>query len=213
MIRLLLLLTACPAAPGPRPVEVATETPRAAPAPAAGQEAAIFAAGCFWCSEKDFEKVPGVVAVDSGYAGGWKDEPSYEQVGMGLTGHTEAIRVVYDPKQVSYGELLDWFWHHVDPFDGEGQFCDRGSQYRPAVLPLDPAQRTAAEASKAMIEQRLGRPVAVKLEEPGTFWLAETYHQDFYKKNPEHYERYRLGCGRDARVEAIWAAVDPAGLH
>jgi peptide-methionine (S)-S-oxide reductase len=180
------------------------EVPQAAPAVPAGQAEAIFAAGCFWCSESDFEKVPGVVSVVSGYAGGREEHPTYYAVGTGATGHTEAIRVLYDPQKVSYEKLLDWYWHHVDPTDGGGQFCDRGSQYRPAILPVDDAQRAAAQASLASVEQQLGKKVAVKLETPGTFWVAEAYHQDFYKTNPAHYQRYRTGCGRDARIAEIW---------
>jgi peptide-methionine (S)-S-oxide reductase len=201
-------LGACRGGPAPTgTVAVAADVPMAAAPVKKGQAEAIFASGCFWCSEKDFEKVDGVLEVESGYAGGKLDHPTYKQVGTGITGHTEAIRVVYDPKKVSYETLLDWYWHHVDFFDGGGQFCDRGSQYRPAILPLDETQRTAAEKSKAGIEAKFGKSVAVKLEDPGTFWVAEEYHQDFYKKNPSHYERYRMGCGRDARVAAIWAAV------
>lgn len=209
---LLALVAACQLAAGPTS-KTAQEQPQAARPVPAGQSVAIFAAGCFWCSEKDFEKVPGVIEVESGFAGGTKDKPTYREVGAGTTGHTEAVRVIYDPKKVSYEQLLDWYWHHVDPFDAGGQFCDRGSQYRPAILPLDEAQRKAAEASKFAIEQTFARPVAVKLEQPGTFWLAEAYHQDFYKTNADHYERYRRGCGRDARVEAVWAEVDPTGVH
>jgi peptide-methionine (S)-S-oxide reductase len=187
------------------------EVPQAAEPVKKGQAEAIFAAGCFWCSEKDFEKLEGVIEVESGYAGGSTKNPTYYQVGSGATGHTEAIRVIYDPDKITYEDLLTWYWHHVDPFDGSGQFCDRGSQYRPAILPLDDAQRKAAAESKARIQQLLGKEVAVDLEAPGTFWVAEGYHQDFYKKKPAHYSRYRTGCGRDARVRAIWKGVtDPA---
>jgi peptide-methionine (S)-S-oxide reductase len=183
------------------------EVPTAAAPLAEGQAEAIFASGCFWCSEYDFEKVPGVIDAVSGYAAGRTRNPTYAQVGSGATGHTEALRVVYDPSKVSYDELLTYFWDHVDPFDGGGQFCDRGSQYRPAILPVDDAQRTAAQASLRAFEARAGRQVALKIEDPGTFWVAETYHQDFYKKNPSHYKRYRVGCGRDRRIEQIRAEL------
>lgn len=186
------------------------EVPQAADPVEEGQAEAIFAAGCFWCSEKDFEKLDGVIDAVSGYAGGTVNNPTYRQVGRGATGHTEALRVIYDPETITYDALLTYYWHHVDPFDGDGQFCDRGSQYRPAILPVDAAQRKKAATSTARIETLFGRPVAVKLEEPGTFWVAETYHQDFYKKKPGHYNRYRTGCGRDAKVRQIWSGVtDP----
>lgn len=191
-------------------VEPAAEVPQAAPPLPAGQAEAIFAAGCFWCSESDFEKVPGVAAVVSGYAGGRVDHPTYYAVGSGATGHTEAVRVVYDPTKVTYEVLLDWYWHHVDPTDGSGQFCDRGSQYRPAIFPVNEAQRKAAAASAAAVATQLGRPLAVQLEVPGTFWVAEAYHQDFYKTHADHYQRYREGCGRDRRIEQVWAGV-PTG--
>lgn len=185
-----------------------TEVPQAAEALKKGQAEAIFASGCFWCSESDFEKLPGVIDAVSGYAAGETQNPTYSQVGLGVTGHTEALRVIYDPKKVTYDELLHYFWRHVDPFDAGGQFCDRGSQYRPAILPVNAEQRAAAEKSKAETQALLGQEIVVKIEDPGTFWVAESYHQDFYKKNPGHYGRYRLGCGRDRRVKAIWAGKD-----
>jgi peptide-methionine (S)-S-oxide reductase len=177
--------------------------PAAAPVPE-GKAEAIFAAGCFWCSESDFEKVAGVISVESGYAGGHVAGATYEEVGAGGTGHTEAIRVIYDPGRVSYEILLNWYWRHVDFTDGKGQFCDRGSQYRPAILPVNAEQRAQAEKSRAELEQRLGRQkVGVTIEEPGTFWVAEDYHQDFYKKSPTRYAYYRRACGRDERVESL----------
>lgn len=182
-----------------------TEVPQAAPALKKGQAEAIFASGCFWCSESDFEKVPGVLDAVSGYAAGSTKNPTYYQVGSGATGHTEALRVIYNPKKVTYDELLDYFWRHVDLFDGSGQFCDRGSQYRPAILPVSDEQRTAAKASLKRTQALFDKEIQVKIEEPGTFWVAEEYHQDFYKKEPAHYGRYRLGCGRDRRIKQIWA--------
>lgn len=209
----LLLVVACrtttpapPATPStPAPAPVVDDMPTAAGPVAADQAEAIFAAGCFWCAEKDFEKLPGVISVHSGYAGGQKPSPTYKEVGGGSTGHTEAIRVVYDPAALDYSALLHHFWRHVDPFDAGGQFCDRGSQYRPAILPVTPEQRAAAEASKGETATLLGQAIAVTIEDPGPFWLAETYHQDFYLKSPERYNAYRTGCGRDARTRAVWA--------
>jgi peptide-methionine (S)-S-oxide reductase len=214
-LSLLVLLAACHVRgtadahqPGP-----ALDVPAAAAPVAKNQAEAIFAAGCFWCSEKDFEKVDGVIEVESGYAGGQTVAPTYRTVGSGTTGHTEAIRVIYDPKKVTYEALLDYFWHHVDAFDAGGQFCDRGSQYRPAILPVNDAQREAAKRSVAAIELTFERPVALALEEPGTFWVAETYHQDFYKKSPDRYNSYRSACGRDAKIAKIWSQVEELGAH
>lgn len=215
MIRLatafLLSMTACKVGTPTNATAEAPKTPVAAAPLAPGQAEAVFAAGCFWCIESDFEKVPGVIDAVSGYAGGFKDNPTYRQVGLGVTGHTEAIRVIYDPNTVQYAELLDYFWHHVDPFDGGGQFCDRGSQYRPAIFPGSDIERAAAEASKTALETTFKTPTAVEIITLGTFWVAEDYHQDFYKTNPDHYQRYRLGCGRDARVKAIWDQAGSSG--
>lgn len=188
------------------------EVPQAAEPVKRGQAEAIFASGCFWCSESDFEKVDGVIDAVSGYAAGSTKNPTYYQVGSGATGHTEALRVIYDPKEVTYDELLHYYWRHVDPFDAGGQFCDRGSQYRPAILPVSEEQRKKAEQSKAETQALLGEEIVVKIEDPGTFWVAEEYHQDFYKKNPGHYGRYRLGCGRDRRIQQIWAGVQGADV-
>lgn len=180
---------------------------QAAPPPPPGLAIAIFATGCFWCSESDFEKAPGVREVHSGYAGGTVSNVRYEQVTAGNTGHAEAVRVVFDPKETSYERLLSWFWTHSDPFDGGGQFCDRGASYRPVIFPIDEGQRAAAQKSKAEIEIRLGRTLAVTIEDPGTFWVAEDYHQDFHRTNTLRYSSYRLGCGRDRRIEAARAEL------
>ena len=177
---------------------------RAAPPPADGRAVAIFAGGCFWCMEGPFEAIDGVDAVLSGYAGGPERGPSYREVSSGSTGHAEAVHVTFDPSVVSYERLLDVFWHNVDPLDGGGQFCDRGHHYRTAIFPVDDAQRAAAQASKAQIEEQLGRRVATELEQTAEFWIAEDYHQDFYRTNPAHYTRYRTGCGRDARLREVW---------
>jgi len=176
----------------------------AAKPPPAGLAVATFAAGCFWCTESDFDKAAGVVSTTSGYIGGSKANPTYYEVGNGRTGHTEGVRVVYDPKRVSYQKLLDVYWRNVDPFDARGQFCDKGSQYRPEIFAHDAEQKQLAEASKAEVEKKLKRPVVVKITPASTFYVAEDYHQDYYNKNPVRYKFYRYNCGRDARLEAIW---------
>ncbi len=196
-----LLLTTLACAGDPK----STDKPTPPPPLKAGQAEAIFAMGCFWCGESDFEHLPGVIDAVSGYAGSERDAPTYHTVSTGLTGYTEAVRVVYDPKKLDYATLLDYFWHHIDPTDGGGQFCDRGSEYRSAVFPIDDAQRSAAVASRAGVEATLGQPVATQVENVGKFWVAEAYHQNFWKTNPDHYQRYRAGCGRDAKVAAVWA--------
>ena len=172
----------------------------------AGQAAtAIFAGGCFWCVEADFDKVPGVIATQSGYAGGKLQNPTYEQVSAGGTGHAEAVRVTYDPAQVSYEKLLDFFWHHVDPTVKDRQFCDVGNQYRTAIFYQDDAQRNAAQASKATLEKSGRLPgIYTEIALAGVFYPAEEYHQDYYKKNPIRYKFYRTSCGRDKRVEEVW---------
>jgi peptide-methionine (S)-S-oxide reductase len=180
----------------------------AAAAPAA-PATAVFAGGCFWCEETAFEGVPGVLSVTSGYAGGQEKSPTYEQVSAGRTGHAESVRVAFDPARISYAKLLDIFWHNVDPFDGGGQFCDRGNQYRPAIFYADDAQRREAEASKARLESepKFKGQIKVQIAPAGVFTPAEEYHQDYYKKNPAHYQQYRQGCGRDARLKQIWGAA------
>lgn len=169
---------------------------------------AIFGSGCFWCTESDFDKVPGVVATTSGYTGGTVPNPTYDIVGSGRSGHVEVVQVTYDPSKVSYKQLLEVYWRNVDPFDGAGQFCDKGSHYRPAIFTADAEQKKLAEESKAEKVKELATkfkfPVAVAIEDAKTFTAAEEYHQDFYKKNPAHYNRYRTGCGRDARLKQIW---------
>lgn len=166
---------------------------------------AIFAGGCFWCVEADFEKLPGVVSAESGYTGGSVANPTYKQVSHGGTGHAEAVRVVYDPGKVSYEQLVDYFWHHIDPTVKDQQFCDVGSQYRSAIFYENDRQRAIAEASKAALEKS-GRFTHVYTEvvPAGTFYPAEAYHQDYYSKNPIRYRYYRFGCGRDARVAEVW---------
>jgi peptide-methionine (S)-S-oxide reductase len=167
---------------------------------------ALFAGGCFWCEETAFEGVPGVSAVISGYTGGFKKNPTYEEVSSGSTGHAESVRVVYDPSKISYARLLEIFWHSVDPLSAGGQFCDRGTQYRSAIFYLDDAQKKAAEESKKQIEAQLKQPVATEVVKAGEFYPAEEYHQDFFKKNPTRYYSYRLGCGRDRRLKELWGS-------
>lgn len=166
---------------------------------------AIFASGCFWCTEADFEKLPGVLAAESGYIGGKTPNPSYEQVSAGSTGHTEAVRVTYDPSRVSFSSLLDHFWKNVDPTVKNRQFCDVGSQYRSALFYQNDAERNAIEASKEAI-LKTGRIKQIHTEVlPVTqFYPAEEYHQDYYKKNPLRYKYYRTSCGRDQRLADIW---------
>jgi len=188
---------------------IATAARAAAPAaPAtvpAGAATAIFAGGCFWCIEKDFEKLPGVIEVESGYTAGKRANPSYEEVSAGSTGHTEAVRVIYDPQKVSYPQLVDYFWRHIDPTVKDRQFCDVGSQYRSGIYWQNEAERKVAEGSReALIKSGKFKTIHTELAPATTFWLAEAYHQDYYKKNPIRYNYYRTGCGRDARVEEIW---------
>ena len=166
-------------------------------------ETAIFAAGCFWCIEKDMEKVKGVKSVVSGYTGGTLENPTYKQVGTQKTGHYEAVRVTYDPTVVSYEQLLSVFWRNHDPFDPRGQFCDKGASYRAAIFPLNEEQRTAAEKSLEETQKRFSIKIVTPILEAKTFYLAEGYHQDYYKKNPVRYKFYRWNCGRDQRLEEI----------
>jgi len=172
----------------------------------ANRATAVFAGGCFWCEETAFEGVPGVVAVISGYTGGQVPNPTYEQVSSGVTGHAESVQVIYDPSKISYEKLLDIFWHNVDPFQANGQFCDHGNQYRSAIFYRDETQRKAAEASRARLEEepRFKGKIVTQIVPASTFYPAEEYHQDFYKKNPVRYHSYRAGCGRDARLKEIW---------
>ncbi len=180
-------------------------TVKAAPIEA-GQAEAIFAGGCFWCIEKDFEKLDGVIEAESGYTGGDEKGPAYKQVGYGLTGHLEGIRVIYDPEKVTYPELVHYFFRHVDPTQTDGQFCDRGAHYTTAVFVMNDEERKIAEAAKKKAAEELGQKVHTPIRDAKDFWLAEDYHQDFYKKNPDHYQRYRTGCGRDARVQELWGS-------
>jgi len=172
-------------------------------------EKATFAAGCFWCTEEAFEKVPGVVSAVSGYIGGSVKNPTYEQVSGGRTGHTEAVEVTFDPAKVSYDKLLDVFWVNHDPTVTSRQFCDSGSQYRPGIFTHGDEQKRLAEASKAKFEKlkTFRQPILTPIEPAGQFWPAEAYHQDFYKKNSAHYTFYVTGCGRYARLDNLWGPL------
>jgi peptide-methionine (S)-S-oxide reductase len=165
---------------------------------------AIFAGGCFWCMEPPFDKTEGVISTTSGYTGGAKVNPTYEEVSSGTTGHFESVKVEYDPAKVSYEKLLAVYWPNVDPFDASGQFCDKGGQYRSAIFYGNDKEKELAEASKKQMEAKLGKPIVTLIQPASTFYPAEDYHQDYYKKNPLHYKFYRYGCGRDARLEAVW---------
>jgi peptide-methionine (S)-S-oxide reductase len=180
---------------------------------AAPRATAIFAGGCFWCMEGPFEKLKGVLSVTSGYSGGQKRNPTYEEVGSGGTGHAESVQIVYEPDKVSYETLLEVFWHNIDPVSANGQFCDRGSQYRSAIFYLDEAQKAAALASKKALEDsgRFKQKIVTEIVAAGPFYPAEEYHQDFYKRNPLRYNTYRMGCGRDARLKELWG--EAAGGH
>ena len=169
-------------------------------------ETAIFAGGCFWCVESDFEKHNGIVEAIPGYTGGHKGDPTYEEVSSGLSGHLEAVRVLYDPRIISYAALLDIFWKHVDPTDQGGQFVDRGAQYRTAIFFHTPQQKEAAESSKLALSQsgRFDRPIATEILPIQQFYPAEEYHRKYYKKNPIRYKFYRANSGRDQFLKKVW---------
>jgi peptide-methionine (S)-S-oxide reductase len=167
---------------------------------------ATFAGGCFWCMEPPYDKLPGVISTTSGYMGGSKRFPTYEEVSTGTTGHTEVVQIVYDPSKVTYEKLLEVFWRNIDPTVRDRQFCDVGSQYRTAIFHHDDEQKRLAEASKAALEKSkpFKAPIVTPVQAAGEFWPAEDYHQDFYKKNPVRYKYYRTGCGRDERLKELW---------
>ncbi len=167
-------------------------------------ETAIFAGGCFWCMEPPFDKLDGVVSTTSGYIGGHQKDPSYKQVSAGVTGHTEAVAIVFDPNKVSYKKLLEVFWVNIDPLNDRGQFCDFGTQYRTGIFYLDDNQRKLAEESRQKIINKLGKPVATEITAATTFYPAEDYHQNYYQVNPVRYNYYRWSCGRDRRLKELW---------
>jgi peptide-methionine (S)-S-oxide reductase len=167
---------------------------------------AIFAGGCFWCMEADYEKQAGVTGVVSGFTGGMLPNPTYSG---NHQGHFEAVEVTYDPAIVDYAELLDVFWKNVDPFDNQGQFCDKGPSYRSAIFPGSESEKVLAEQSKAKVAARFsGQTVYTEIRDRGQFWPVEEYHQDYYLKNPVRYKYYRWNCGRDQRLEQLWGAED-----
>jgi methionine-S-sulfoxide reductase len=161
--------------------------------------------------EEAFEKVPGVLSAVSGYIGGKVANPTYQQVSSGRTGHTEAVRVTYDPQKVTYRQLVDWFWRNIDPVDARGQFCDKGSQYRSGIFYRDEAQKAAAEESKRALEAsgRFKQPIVTEITAAGPFYPAEDYHQDYYRKNEKRYQFYKYGCGRVQRLEQLWGKATP----
>ncbi len=171
-----------------------------------GQAVATFAGGCFWCMEPPYDKLPGVSATISGYIGGRTLNPTYQEVSSGSTGHAEALQVIYDPKKVSYEKLLEVYWVNVDPTVKDRQFCDSGHPYRTPISYHADAQKKAAEASKVALEKSkpFKEAIVTPIEMAGTFYPAEDYHQDYYKKNPVRYNFYRSGCGRDARLKQLW---------
>jgi peptide-methionine (S)-S-oxide reductase len=203
-ILLLLLLAGC---------GVETQDREAAyePVPGIEGDTAIFAGGCFWCMEPPFDVLDGVHSTTSGFVGGDLENPSYDQVTAGGTGHTEAVQVVYDPEVIGYDELLHVFWRNIDPLDNEGQFCDRGAHYRPGIFYLDAEQETLALASRQELDEsgRFDRPIVAEVTRATPFWPAEEYHQGYYLKNPDHYRNYRQGCGRDQRLRQLWGDEAP----
>jgi peptide-methionine (S)-S-oxide reductase len=178
---------------------------------ASATEKATFAGGCFWCVEADFDKVPGVLATTSGYIGGTVANPTYNQVAAKKTGHAEAVEITYDPAQVSYAQLLEKFWRSIDPTTVDRQFCDVGSPYRSAIFTHGPAQMAAAQASLRALEKTkpFKEAIVTTILPASTFYPAEDYHQDYYKKNPLRYQYYRKSCGRDARLEQLWGKPLP----
>ncbi len=177
----------------------------------AGAASAIFAGGCFWCVEFDFEGLPGVYEAESGYTGGHTVNPGYYQVAMGGTGHTEAVRVYYDPARISYAQLVDFFWRHIDPTVRNRQFCDRGEQYRTGIYWQNDAERAAAETSRdSLLASGRFPTIYTEIAPASAFYRAEETHQDYYRKNPLRYTYYRAACGRDARVAQVWG-TPPAG--
>jgi peptide-methionine (S)-S-oxide reductase len=199
MLRRFCLLLAIAAAVATAPVSAQTK-------PTSGLDTAIFAGGCFWCMEPPYDQLPGVVSTTSGYIGGQTKNPTYEQVSGGKTGHTEAVQVVFDPKKVTYQKLLEVFWRNIDPTTANAQFCDHGSQYRSGIFFLNEEQHRLAVASREQVERTkpFREPIVTEITRATTFYPAEDYHQDYYKKNPLRYKFYRANCGRDSRLEQLW---------
>jgi peptide-methionine (S)-S-oxide reductase len=183
-----------------------SNVPRPSVAESGEPAKAYFAGGCFWCMEEVFEKVDGVVAAVSGYMGGTVQDPSYEDVSSGRTGHAESVEVLYDPSKVTYNQLLEAFWRNVDPITPNAQFCDHGTQYRAAIFYQNDQEKRFAEESKQAIEQskRFSQPIVTQIVMASRFYVAEEYHQDFYKKNPIRYKFYKYNCGRAQRLDELW---------
>lgn len=212
-LTLCFALIGCGGAASTSPTANASGEPSAVSPPVAPQNraTAVFAGGCFWCMEKPFDNLQGVISTTSGYSGGLVERPTYELVTQGVTGHYEVVQVEYDKSRVSYQQLLDVYWKQVDPFDARGQFCDKGKSYQAAIFPNGPDETAAAQASKSAVERQFpGQTITVAILPAKAFWLAEDYHQDYYIKNPVRYSYYRTACGRDARLRAIWG--DPASI-
>jgi len=200
--RILLALLALGGLAGP--FASAAQAPAGPPPP--GLAVATFAGGCFWCMEPPFDELPGVISTTSGYTGGQKKNPTYEEVSAGGTGHTESVEVVFDPAKVTYQQLLDVFWKNIDPTTPDRQFCDVGSQYRSAIFYHSDEQKRLAMASKKTIDDsgRFKQPVVTEIVPAAPFYHAEEYHQDYYKKNPIRFKYYKFGCGRAKRLEQLW---------
>ncbi|MGY0797514.1 peptide-methionine (S)-S-oxide reductase MsrA [Lysobacter sp. A286] len=208
LVALLPLLTALAACAQSGSGERSVSDAQQAAAPSTDIAVAVFAGGCFWCMEPPYDQLPGVLSTTSGYIGGTVANPTYEQVSAGTTGHAEAVQVKYDPRQVSYEKLLEVFWHNIDPVAVDRQFCDIGDQYRSAIFTIGEDQQRLAEASKRTWQAsgRFERPIATQVVVATTFYPAETYHQDYYEKNPIRYRYYRFSCGRDGRLEELWGS-------
>lgn len=193
--------------------QLSAQTPAAASTTAtAGTTAkAIFAGGCFWCVESDFDKIPGVISTTSGYSGGKTANPTYEEVSSHMTGHAEVVQVVYDPSKVSYQRLVEYFWHTIDPTVKDRQFCDVGTPYRTAIFALDAEQLKIAQASRSALEKSkpFKESIVTQIAMADDFYPAEAYHQDYYQRNPVRYKYYRYSCGREARLQQLWG--DQAG--
>lgn len=199
-----LFVAACQPSDSAEAPALSSEPTTAADIDPAVADTATFAGGCFWCMEPPFDRLEGVASTTSGFAGGSQPNPSYRDVAYGRTDHTETVQVVYDSAVVGYERLLYVYWRNVDPLDGEGQFCDRGSQYRPAIFVHTDRQRRLAEETKQAVAQRFDAPLQVDINDYTAFYAAEDYHQNYYQKNPQEYTSYRTGCRRDARLEELW---------
>jgi peptide-methionine (S)-S-oxide reductase len=205
MIRKLMLAALLLASCGQSNADTANAAQRRIPRPANAQ-IALFAGGCFWSAERDVEAIPGVVEAVSGFAGGTVANPGYDRVVRGGTGHLEVVQVVYDPARISYGQLTRRFLRTIDPTDSSGQYCDRGPSYQTAIFALNPAQRREAQAAIAEANRILRGRVVTPVRAAAPFYAAEAYHQDYARRNPGHYNRYRTGCGKDARLRQVWGA-------